>query len=345
MSKKRESKAAAREIIEISDDDDEAGYEVEAVVGARGKGSKREYLIKWSGYTADESTWEPAKQLKADGCQSFIDAYEKKIGTAAPAAPKPKPDVKPKIKPDVKPKVAKPEVKPKASAATKRPADAEGGGPAKKATPPPAADAGEVLLGHIISRCVGIQHYRGNGMRYSKEPFRLRREPHNPYDKNAVAVLSLPALQKVGHVQRIDALAIARVADDRSMQVKMVGQVESGAAQIYKFPLRISFFGMPEHAVRVTQLLRAGGVYLEQPKERKSKSGNVARANAASASASTSSGSGSAASKSKSGPGAGKSAAPAPAADTGSDDEVEFSHEKTWVERNAELLKQAVVLE
>ena len=127
-----------------------------------------------------------------------------------------------------------------------------------------------------------------------------------------------------------------------------MGQVESGAGQIYKFPLRISFFGMAAHTERVTQLLRAGGVYLEAPKQRKSKSGHVARANAASASASTSSGSGSAASKAKAGPGAsGKSAppAPAPAADGGSDDEVEFSHEKTLAERNAELLAQAVVLE
>ena len=44
-------------------------------------------------------------------------------------------------------------------------------------------------------------------------------------------------------MQRVDALAVARVADDKSMRIKLVAQVESGAGQTYKFPLRVSFFG------------------------------------------------------------------------------------------------------
>ena len=50
---------------------------------------------------------------------------------------------------------------------------------------------GDVLLGHFVSRCVGIQHYRNNGVRYNKEPLHLRRDPNNPYDKNAISVRTL----------------------------------------------------------------------------------------------------------------------------------------------------------
>jgi len=35
-------------------------------------------------------------------------------------------------------------------------------------------------------------------------------------------------------MQRVDALAVARVADDKSMRIKLVAQVESGAGQTYK---------------------------------------------------------------------------------------------------------------
>ena len=87
------------------------------------------------------------------------------------------------------------------------------------------ADEGDVLLGHFISKCVGIQHYRGNGIRYNKEPLHLKRDPYNPYDRNAVAVRTAMGGKQVGHMQRLDALAVARVADDSSMRIRMVAQV------------------------------------------------------------------------------------------------------------------------
>ena len=48
---------------EVTSDQDEDVYEVEAVVGARKKGKSMEYLIKWKGYDASENTWEPAKNV------------------------------------------------------------------------------------------------------------------------------------------------------------------------------------------------------------------------------------------------------------------------------------------
>ena len=81
-----------------------------------------------------------------------------------------------------------------------------------------------------------------NGVRYNKEPLQLRRDPNNPYDCNAVAVHTV-AGKMVGHMQRVDALAVARVADDSRMRIRMVAQVETRAGQTYSFPLRVSFFG------------------------------------------------------------------------------------------------------
>jgi len=91
-----------------------------------------------------------------------------------------------------------------------------------------------VLLGHIISHCVGIQHYRNNGHRYNKEPLILRREPNNPYDANAVGAYATVGgkLRQVGHVPRHVALSLAYVADDRAMGIRMIGSIEGGAGQV-----------------------------------------------------------------------------------------------------------------
>ena len=192
----------------------------------------------------------------------------------------------------------------------------------KKVTPADDGAEEEVLIGHIISKCVGIQHYNPPGSRYNKEPFRLKRQPNNPYDANAVAVHHLKSDKQVGHVQRIDAIAIADVADDRSMQIKMVGQLESGAGQMYKFPLRISFFGQPDDKAKVASILGRNGINLVEPKKRKPKKKPAPKKSAK---------------KSQ--------AAAMEAVEEESDDEVECVGEKTWAERDAELRAQAVVLE
>ena len=175
----------------------------------------------------------------------------------------------------------------------------------------------------------------------------LKREPNNPYDPNAVAVLDMKHNQMVGHVPRAYALAVAKVADDKRMKILMVGQVEGGADQMYKFRLRISFFGRPtvpssgglSTRTAVNDLLRPVDVLTEPkprapPKSKAPKAPKDAQPRRAAP---------------KSGGGAASSSnaveAPPPAAADEEDDEVEFSHERTYVERNIELLKHAVVLE
>lgn len=221
-----------------------------------------------------------------------------------------------------------------------------------------------MLLGHIISKCVGIQHYRGNGMRYAKEALRLKREPNNPYDSNAVAVHVISKGSKlgakVGHVQRGDAIAIAKVADDPAMTILMVGQVERGADNVYGFPLRISFFGrttVPSSgglptSTRLNSLLYPTS-HLIEPKRRGGKKANDLQGKAASAHGGSSNQQRGASSASSSGSKSSKSsksshsaAATVPTVhESDDDDDVEVTGEKTWAERDKELRAQAVELD
>ena len=197
------------------------------------------------------------------------------------------------------------------------------------------ATSNEVLLGHLVTSCVGIHHYSGNGLRYNREPLRLKREPNNPYDRNAIAVHELTHMQKVGHVPRVDAIALARVAD--GLNTLMVGEVERGAGQTYKFPMRISFFGPEGTEPAISRILQMAGLALTEPKRRgraPPKSGGRSAAPPG---------------RGVSGAVGGASSSQRPAASSAvneeGDDEIEFTGEKTWEERDAELRAQAVVLD
>jgi transposase InsO family protein len=48
----------------LLDTEDVEEYQVEEIKGERINKGKREYLVKWTGYTEDESTWEPYEHLK-----------------------------------------------------------------------------------------------------------------------------------------------------------------------------------------------------------------------------------------------------------------------------------------
>ena len=197
-------------------------------------------------------------------------------------------------------------------------------------------DDNEVLLGHVISRCVGIQHYFGNGCRYNKEPLHLRREPNNRYDPNAIAVYTVPGGpgggRKVGHVEAKtgDVAAITRVADGLH-GVKIVGQVQSGAGQVYKFPLRVSFFGPASSRERIRQLL-GYQLLLHEPKQRKT-SGRAKSGHAQ------------VPSKRSKSSGAGSSVEPHEEEGQDADDDVEVTGEVSWEQRDTELRKHAIELD
>ena len=43
--------------------EDEEEYEIEAIVAHRGKGKRRQYLVKWMGYSSAENEWKPEREL------------------------------------------------------------------------------------------------------------------------------------------------------------------------------------------------------------------------------------------------------------------------------------------
>ncbi|KAG8468727.1 hypothetical protein KFE25_013810 [Diacronema lutheri] len=211
------------------------------------------------------------------------------------------------------------------------------------AAPPPAAPAPSsvlpdgVLLGYVISSCVGIQHYRNNGRRSQHEMLHLRREPHNPYDRNAVGVYTIGAPSaQVGHIPAVHAKLVAPACDQ--LRLKLVGQVNSRGDETYTFPLRVSFFGQEGQQAKLAAFLRGAGLYLVQPApprmSKKQRKAERARQRLPAAQPPAAAGAA-----------AGSSGAAASGHAAESDDEVVYTQTVTWAERDAALRAQAIVLE
>jgi len=67
----------ARPPPEIVDENGEESYEVEEIMGRRGSGTRREYLVKWRGYPQWEWTWEPARNVSQ--AAEAVAAFEAKL--------------------------------------------------------------------------------------------------------------------------------------------------------------------------------------------------------------------------------------------------------------------------
>ena len=46
-------------------------FEIEGIMCHRGKTSKREYLIRWKGYTPDHDTWEPRGHIHPETIRDY----------------------------------------------------------------------------------------------------------------------------------------------------------------------------------------------------------------------------------------------------------------------------------
>ncbi|KAG5847356.1 hypothetical protein ANANG_G00125170 [Anguilla anguilla] len=115
-----------------------------------------------------------------------------------------------------------------------------------------------VLFGTIRGRVVGLRHYTG-GVNQG-EMVSLVREPHNPYDKNAVMVANVHRSQ-IGHIRRQLAAPMAYIMDNNLAKVE--GVVPFGVKNAFNMPVNLSFWGKEENKTAVSNELKRHGFQLD----------------------------------------------------------------------------------
>lgn len=121
----------------------------------------------------------------------------------------------------------------------------------------PDAD-GSVLFGQLRGSVVGLRYYTGVVNR--GEMVGLVREPHNPYDRNAVMVTNVLGRQ-VGHIRKELAAAMAHVMDNNLAKVE--GVVYSGTNNAFCMPVTLSFWGSEENKDAVVKYMASRGYKLD----------------------------------------------------------------------------------
>uniref|UniRef100_H2MA84 Helicase like transcription factor n=2 Tax=Oryzias latipes TaxID=8090 RepID=H2MA84_ORYLA len=121
----------------------------------------------------------------------------------------------------------------------------------------PADADGSVLFGHLRGSVVGLRYY--TGVVNQGEMVGLVREPHNPYDCNAVMVANVYGNQ-VGHIKRELAAAMAHVMDNNLAKVE--GVVPYGKNNSFTMPVILSFWGKEENKNAVLENMERRGFKL-----------------------------------------------------------------------------------
>ncbi|XP_057715361.1 helicase-like transcription factor isoform X2 [Corythoichthys intestinalis] len=122
---------------------------------------------------------------------------------------------------------------------------------------PEELDATNVLLGQIQGTVVGLRYY--SGVVNQGELVGLVREPHNPFDCNAIMVANVYGTQ-VGHIKRELAAAVSYVMDNKLAKVE--GMVHSGTKNKFSMPVILSFWGPNENKNEIAQCLIRHGFKL-----------------------------------------------------------------------------------
>lgn len=65
----RRKKTRTPQLISHAESTDDDEYEVDAIVGCRHKNGRKEYLIKWKGYSKKNNSWEPQSNLNKDALE------------------------------------------------------------------------------------------------------------------------------------------------------------------------------------------------------------------------------------------------------------------------------------
>jgi SWI/SNF-related matrix-associated actin-dependent regulator of chromatin subfamily A3 len=134
---------------------------------------------------------------------------------------------------------------------------------------PSVACASEAhLIGFIIANIVGLRYYTGTVS--GRELVVLSRQPLNPYDSNAIAVLNMRSAQ-VGHLERSVAATLAPLLDSHLALAEAIVPKPPGRnpknpnAKPYRLPCQIHLFARPDAVEIVRVALEEGGLQLIQP--------------------------------------------------------------------------------
>ncbi|XP_048844341.1 helicase-like transcription factor isoform X3 [Brienomyrus brachyistius] len=115
-----------------------------------------------------------------------------------------------------------------------------------------------VLFGSIKGSVVGLRYY--TGVVNKGEMISLVREPHNPYDRNAVMVANVYGNQ-VGHIRRQLAAPLAEIMDNKLARVE--GVVPFRANNAFTMPVHLLFWGKDENRAAVVNELASHGFKLD----------------------------------------------------------------------------------
>ncbi|EOA81007.1 uncharacterized protein SETTUDRAFT_174657 [Exserohilum turcica Et28A] len=107
-----------------------------------------------------------------------------------------------------------------------------------------------LLYGILDNNIVGVRYYTGYASR--GEMVVLRREPHNPYDANAIRFDNV-AGQQIGHLPRTLAARLAKYLDDRSLLVEAMLTDEKG---YYECPVQLRLYGTNDPVLRLELMAR-----------------------------------------------------------------------------------------
>lgn len=102
---------------------------------------------------------------------------------------------------------------------------------------------GFILHGRLHTRIVGVRYYTGYAT--TGEMVLLRREPSNPYDRNAIRVDNVQGAQ-IGHIPRDVASRLAKYIDEHSLLIEAQITGELGA---YDCPIELKLYGTNDAAM------------------------------------------------------------------------------------------------
>ncbi|KAF8200953.1 SNF2 family N-terminal domain-containing protein [Pholiota molesta] len=107
----------------------------------------------------------------------------------------------------------------------------------------PEEEPRDELYCTFVTSVVGIQYYKG--LVGPGEEVLLVREPHNPYDRNAIQIKNISRVQ-VGHLPRNVALKLAPLLDRRAVTVEGVINDGNLGSRVYTLSITLKIYGLSD---------------------------------------------------------------------------------------------------